>query len=296
MKHDLLIIEQITERILARLQRGFKPDSETLHFLKTSYGINTEKELTGFLNDTGLNDGTMYELIVYPDDYLRAAIEKIISPDGLSPSEIETISINTGTAAPSISIITETFVHTVDPDNYLYCINNFIKKLNLDLNLQYVGSLTDATDNELYFSARALLRKKRFLPSGDRGDFMKKIIQHKEVMPSESGDTLMLIDRGASLLSGNKVKALDELAAKKFYFESVLTQDEEYSALLKTWGMEMLLMKRVQPSPISTEDAIDSIRTIDRLTYIVYGFIIPPSDISVQVSIDSSNPPYGLFN
>ncbi|HOP29218.1 MAG TPA: hypothetical protein PKZ64_06595 [Spirochaetota bacterium] len=296
MKHDLLIIEQITERILARLQRGFKPDSETLHFLKTSYGINTEKELTGFLNDTGLNDGTIYELIVYPDDYLRAAIEKIISPDGLSPSEIETISINTGTAAPSISIITETFVHTVDPDNYLYCINNFIKKLNLDLNLQYVGSLTDATDNELYFSARALLRKKRFLPSGDRGDFMKKIIQHKEVMPSESGDTLMLIDRGASLLSGNKVKALDELAAKKFYFESVLTQDEEYSALLKTWGMEMLLMKRVQPSPISTEDAIDSIRTIDRLTYIVYGFIIPPSDISVQVSIDSSNPPYGLFN
>ncbi|HPR38195.1 MAG TPA: hypothetical protein PLT13_11425 [Spirochaetota bacterium] len=296
MKHDLLIIEQITERILARLQRGFKPDSETLHFLKTSYGVNTEKELTGFLNDTGLNDGTIYELIVYPDDYLRAAIEKIISPDGLSPSEIETISINTGTAAPSISIITETFVHTVDPDNYLYCINNFIKKLNLDLNLQYVGSLTDATDNELYFSARALLRKKRFLPSGDRGDFMKKIIQHKEVMPSESGDTLMLIDRGASLLSGNKVKALDELAAKKFYFESVLTQDEEYSALLKTWGMEMLLMKRVQPSPISTEDAIDSIRTIDRLTYIVYGFIIPPSDISVQVSIDSSNPPYGLFN
>ncbi|HPF06260.1 MAG TPA: hypothetical protein PK293_09520 [Spirochaetota bacterium] len=296
MKHDLLIIEQITERILARLQRGFKPDSETLHFLKTSYGVNTEKELTGFLNDTGLNDGTIYELIVYPDDYLRAAIEKIISPDGLSPSEIETISINTGTAAPSISIITETFVHTVDPDNYLYCINNFIKKLNLDLNLQYVGSLADATDNELYFGARALLRKKRFLPSGDRGDFMKKIIQHKEVMPSESGDTLMLIDRGASLLSGNKVKALDELAAKKFYFESVLTQDEEYSALLKTWGMEMLLMKRVQPSPISTEDAIDSIRTIDRLTYIVYGFIIPPSDISVQVSIDSSNPPYGLFN
>ncbi|HPJ43386.1 MAG TPA: hypothetical protein P5120_14675 [Spirochaetota bacterium] len=296
MKHDLLIIEQITERILARLQRGFKPDSETLHFLKTSYGVNTEKELTGFLNDTGLNDGTIYELIVYPDDYLRAAIEKIISPDGLSPSEIETISINTGTAAPSISIITETFVHTVDPDNYLYCINNFIKKLNLDLNLQYLGSLADATDNELYFGARALLRKKRFLPSGDRGDFMKKIIQHKEVMPSESGDTLMLIDRGASLLSGNKVKALDELAAKKFYFESVLTQDEEYSALLKTWGMEMLLMKRVQPSPISTEDAIDSIRTIDRLTYIVYGFIIPPSDISVQVSIDSSNPPYGLFN
>ena len=296
MKHDPLIIKQITEIILTRLQSGFKPDSETLHFLKTSYGVNTGKELTVFLNDTGLNDGTIYELTVYPDDYLRTAIEKLIPSEGLSPSEIEAISIKSGTAAPSISIITETAVHTADPDRSLHCINNYIRKLNLDLDLQYLGSLADTTDNELYFSARALLRKKRFLPSGDRGDFMKKIIQHKEVMPSESGDTLMLIDRGASLLSGNKVKALDELAAKKFYFESVLTQDEEYSALLKTWGMEMLLMKRVQPSPISTEDAIDSIRTIDRLTYIVYGFIIPPSDISVQVSIDSSNPPYGLFN
>jgi len=296
MKHDLLLIKQITEIILSRIQSGFIPDKETLHFLKTSYGVEYEKDLHNFLNDESLNDGTVYELTVYPDDELRTDIEKLIPTEGLTPAEIDFIHNTLRERSPSISIITKPAVHYIDSENSLHCIENFIRKLNLDIDLQYLATEEMSSSSELYFRSRALLRKKKFSPSGDRGDFMKRLIQHRGVISPGVEETLTLIDKGVSLLAGNRDKAIDELAAKKYYFESVLSQAEEYSDLLKTWGMELLLMRKVQPSPVSADEAIESIRTIDRLTSLVYGFVIPPSDIAVQISVDSLNPSSDLFN
>ncbi len=57
----------------------------------------------------------------------------------------------------------------------------------------------------------------------------------------------------------------------------------------------MLLMKRIQPSPVSAEEAIDSIRTIDRLTSLAYGLIIPPSDIAVHVRLSGDDAVSDIF-
>lgn len=296
MEHHQSSIDRITEQVFSRLQKGFIPDNETLHFLKTSYGVESEKEFHNFLNDKSLNDGTIYELAVYPDDKLRAEIEILIPAEGLTISEIEYIHDTLQKRPPSISIITNTAVHIADQENSVSCITGFIKKLNLNQDLQFLGHEADSSSSELYFKSRALLRKRKFTPSGDRGVFMKRIVQYNDVIAPGVENTLTLMDRSMTLMSGNKEKVLDELAAKKYYFESVLSQAEEYSVLLKTWGMELLLMRKIQPSPVSADEAIESIRTIDRLTSMVYGFIIPPSDIAVQISIDSLKTPSDLFN
>jgi hypothetical protein len=296
MKHNRELIKNITDQIYLRLQTGFKPDNDTLHFLKTSYGVNNENELLDFLNDPSLNDGTIYELTDYPDDGLRVEIEKNIPAEGLTASEIESIHENLRERPLSITIITAAGIHNADTDSSLFSISNYIKKLNLEQNLQYLGNKADSSAGELYFRSRALLRKKKFIPSGDRCIFMKRMIQYSENAAPDIDDILKLIENAVTLLSGNKEKALDDLAAKKYYFESVLSQAEEYSILLKNWGMELLLMRRIQPPPVSKEEAINSIRTIDRLTSIVYGLVIPPSDIAVQMSIDRSQSSADIFS
>lgn len=295
MNNNSQLINRLSETIILRLQTGFKPDNDTLHFLKTSYGVNNENELLDFLNDPSLNDGTVYELTVYPDDGLRVEIEKNIPAEGLTSSEIESIHKNLRERLLSITIITGAGIHNADTDNSLFSISNYIKKLNLEQDLQYLGDKADTSACELYFRSRALLRKKKFIPSGDRSFFMKRMIQYGENAAPDIDDILKLIENAVTLLSGKKEKVLDDLAAKKYYFESVLSEAEEYSILLKNWGMELLLMRRIQPPPVSKEEAINSIRTIDRLTSIVYGLIIPPSDMAVQMRINRDEPVTDIF-
>jgi len=293
MKPDNQLIDELCRKIRLRLENGFSMDKATLHFMNTSYGVNDAESLLHFLNDRTLNDGTIYELTVYPDDGLRVEIEKIIPAGGLA-SEIESIHDILQERPPSITIITDAGNHIADADSSLFCISNYIKQLNLDHDLLYLGSEADSSSSELYFCSRALLRKKKFIPSGDSGIFMKRMIQYRD-KSAHVVDILKLIENAVNLLSGNKEKVYDDLVAKKYYFESILSQAEEYSILLKNWGMELLLMRRIQPPPVSKDEAINSIRTIDRLTSIVYGLVIPPSDIAVQMSIDSSQSPADIF-
>lgn len=288
-------ITEISDIIFLRIQTGFIPDIEALHFLKNSYGVNSDAEIAAFFDDTSLNDGTIYELIVYPDDELRNQIEQLIPAGGFSTSEITIINNRLLEKSPEITIKTDAGKYGLDPGDSSLLVTNYINRLNLDQDLQYIGHVTDASSAELYFRSRSLLRKKKFHPAGDRGSFIKSIIQYRGIVAIPAEDILKLIEKGISLLAGNKDKAFDELASKKYFFESVLSQAEEYSALLKTWGMEMLLMKRIQPSPVSAEEAIDSIRTIDRLTSLAYGLIIPPSDIAVHVRLSGDDAVSDIF-
>lgn len=284
-----VLIKQIAEKISARLDAGFTPDKDALHFLKTSCGVNEEGNLLTFLSDSSLNDGTIYELTIYPDEKFRLEIEKLIPPDGIPHPRLDLIINSLAGKYQSVSLITPAGKFAVDRESCLTCIPSFIKKLNLELDLQYLGDVKDSQSEELYYRSRALLRRRKFLPSGDRGGFMRRLVQHKPAANSSNDELINIIDRGVSFLSGTEEKAFDSLAAKKCYYESVISQCEEFAALLNTWGMEFLMMKKIQPPPVSVDEALESIRTIDRLTSIVYGIIIPASDMGVQISVNSKD-------
>lgn len=296
MTHDRIITDIITEKISARLNTGFAPDKDSLYFLSTSYGVNSERELVDFLHDSFLNDGTIYELIVYPDEKFLSDIEKIIPSSGLLRSEIEFINSSLHNKINTLFINIPSEKYFIDTEICPIVISSFIKKLSLDIDVQYLGDPKDSSSEEIYYMTRALLRRKKFLPLGDRGHFMKKIIRYETGIKPGDDILLNLIEKGIDLLSDTNKKTFDILSAKKYFYESVISQIEEFNTLVKTWGMEFLMMKRIQPPPVSIEEAIDAIRTIDRLTTIAYGLIIPPSDIAVQISIDSLISPSDIFS
>ncbi len=290
------IIDRIAHLTASRFDRGFSPDADTIHFLRTSYSIESPDDLLKFLDDSTLNDGTIYELAIYPDDEFRLDIEKLITLTGLKHSEIETLNRSITSLSPEIHLITPAGKFFPDTESRVSSIISFIKKLNLDLDFQYIGDPESSTLPDFYFAARALLRKRKFIPCGDRGNFMKILINSLPKSETVLKKMLALTDRAATLLNGREDKSLDALAIKKYYYESVISQAEEFASMLKTYSMEFLMLKKIQPPPVSIDDAIESIQIINRLTSTVYGTIIPASDISVQFSINCEDSPSGIFD
>lgn len=296
MTEDNLLIKRIAGKISGRLDSGFKPDMEALHFLKTSYGVNDGDEILEFLSDAALNDGTIYELTVYPDDRFRLEIERIIPAQGITPTDIEVIIAILSSEPRQLSLITPAGGFLIDRESVGSCVSSFIKKLNLELDLGYLGDIPETESDVLYYSSRALLRRRRFSPAWGRGDFMRMLIQQRSVVKTGDEEIPALIERGISLLSGTEGEALDALAAKKYYYESVISRCEEFASLLKSWGMEFLMMKKIQPPAVSVDEAIESIKIIDRLTSMVYGMIIPSSDRGLSLKISHSDSPSDIFD
>lgn len=292
MTEEMMLVKNLSERICRRLAEGFTPDSDTLHFILSAFGIGSS-ELFSFLNDSSLNDGTIYELAIYPDHGFRKEIERELPASGAGLSVIEKIEKNVSMSAPSILIITDGGTYKLDPGSSGSCVSSFIKKLNLETDLSCTGR---GSGTDLYYSARALLRRKKFEPRGDRGEFIKRLIENAEMEEESPEEIQALLEKALPLLQGTQDKSIDALAVKKYYYESVISQSGEFASMLKTWGMEFLMMRRIQPSPESVEEAVNTIRVIDRLTRTVYGLIIPPSDIAVQMTIDRGDPPGGLIS
>lgn len=291
---DILIAE-LTDKISARLDAGFTPDIDSLHFLKTSYGVNDGDELLSYLDDSILNDGTIYELVVYPDDEFRFEIEKIIPAEGIPRSMVAGIQSSIDSISRPLELITSAGRHLINTDLSRSCASSFITRLNLETDLGFMAEEDGAAPEELNYRGRAFLRKKKFIPSEDRGDFFRRLLRYKHPVKRSDDDLLKLAETAAQFLSGTSGKAFDTLAAKKYYYESVISQADEYAALLKSWGMEFLMMKRIQPPPVSVDEALESIRTIDRITSIVYGLIIPPSDMAVQMRINRDDAASDIF-
>jgi len=138
------------EMIYKRLESGFTPDSETLQFLRTSFGVNDEHDLIAFLKDTSLNDGTIYDLVIYPDEKFRIEIEKILSSEGLTEPEIRAISEKIISTNPDIFIATPDEKFRIEGSDKHPCIISFVKKLNLEISLNYLGDKEEGFSENLY--------------------------------------------------------------------------------------------------------------------------------------------------
>lgn len=288
-------VAHISSLISERLSAGFTPDADAMHFACTSYDIQGNNELLRFLGDSSLNDGTFYELTVFPDDGFRLMVERVIPSSGLDDRSVEEVRESVVSSLKEIRIITPAGNFIIDTGGSRYCASSFIKKLRLDLDISFTGEASSSPSPDFYYTARALLRKRGFIASGDRGTFMNILMNSLPGFESQRENMLKLADRAVSLLDGYGEKALDVLAAKKYYYETVISDSEEFSAMLKTYSMEFLMTKKIQPPPVSVDEALESIRIIDRLTSIVYNMIIPLSDISTQVKFSGDDPIPDIF-
>lgn len=257
------------------LLSGFSPDIETLSFIKSFYGINDSSAIHSLLS-AGDDIDPVIDLLSYPSPAVREMIEESVPPEGFSAEEIKMIEDTTNINPAELFILFNEKKITLNADDSIYLLKQYIKRLNLELSFKYINGIMDSSDSSIICSARALLRRKKFISSDESSCFINDLIQNYRTVKNDSKKQFHdLIDFSADLLNGSVRKPLDILSEKKYYYQSAIIEAEEFTRLLKTYSMEFIMLKRMQPPHISIDVARFMIMQIDRLTSVVYGMIIP---------------------
>lgn len=247
----------------------------------------------------------MTDLASYPPDSFRESVEELIPADGLSAGEIKSIENFYINPAGRIFIMLHSRKVFLTIDESLKCHQRFVKRLNLDIKFNYFTDSSVSAAGNNFYTIRSLLRKKKFIPNDEKSLFMNDLISRyrqvktdfsimhrsagsdetqfslpatgsfKSPGPNNQPGLIDLVNAALEILSSPENRPIDILTEKKYYYENAVNEAEEFTQFLKTYSMDFIMSKRMQPPLISIDEARRMIRMIDRLTSIVYGMVIP---------------------
>jgi len=268
-------LKKVSTMIREHILRGFMPDTDTLDFIKSSYGLNDPEEILSFLENGDDNDAVI-DMISYPSDRFRESIEELIPSGGFSSDEIKIIIDTINILQNKTFILFSNRNIFLTENDSLFCHQKFIQRLNLNIPFNYIEYEKIISGNINIFAVRALLRKKKFISSDENSLFINDLINNYNQLKNGSGKELLyLVDVSTDMLNCRDNTPFDILSRNKDFYENAIMESEEFSRLLKTYSMEFIMMKRIQPPLLSIDEARSMINAIDRLTSIVYGMMIP---------------------
>ena len=268
-------IKKISSMINSCLSGGLIPDNETINFIKSGYGLSEPEEISCFI-ENGDDSGAIIEMLSYPADSFRESIEELIPLEGFSISEIHCIEKIFPAIHVSIFILFNNRKIFLTKEDSLTCRKRFLQRLNLDLPMNYFAGLNIFTDIINIRFVKAYLRKKKFHSNYENHLFLNDLIFNYQSVKNNSADEFkILLGKSVDFLSGSDRRAFDILTEKKYYYENTILESEEFARLLKTYSMEFIMMKRIQPPLVSVDEARTIISIIDRLASVVYGTLIP---------------------
>jgi hypothetical protein len=276
MNHDESIVS-IYRTVEEYLAQGLVPDSDLIHFINSAYGINGYEDIAEFISN-GYDSGAVIELISYPSDALRKSVEKFIPDEGI-PSENLNDSAYSRTLSGRYFILLENKKIILQENDSLYCCRKLIWRLNLHMNFSYLSGLKNNLSGIDFYDARMLLRKRKFISGKTCRSFMKKLIAGCSSMGTEDASVIIkLINTACALLNNSEEDPADILSVKMDYYKNAYIETVEFSKLLKSYSMEFIMMKKIQPPLITAEEALSKLETISRLLFIVYGVYVPVTE------------------
>jgi len=274
MENDKSLIE-IFSALKTVIAQGFTADTDIINFIQSSFGLSDTDDICSLI-ENGDDGGTVADLISYPHDSFRELIEKMIPPDGFSLSQIQIIE------NLLLNYSEESFINIngkkviLSKEDSLFCCKKFLKRLNLQISLNSISLYESAEDSISILRVKANLRKKKFITTDENVLFINDMIYNYNLLKNKSNsEFLSLVNLAIEFLNGTNEKPFDILSERKYYYENAVMEAEEFSQLMKTYSMEFIMMKRIQPPLISIDEARSMIKQIDRLTSIVYRMIIP---------------------
>jgi len=254
--------KKITSLINEHISNGFALDTDTIHFIKSAYGIN-EDEIINFLEDS--IDNAILDMISYPPDNFREKIEEFIPPAGLSPSDIKEIEDSINILSLQCSVIFNKKIYLSGQDSLL-CCKRFIQRLSLNVSLSFISSDNTSKNNINLLAIKTLLRKKKFISNSKCANFINTLILNLQKTEKTSDEEyLKLIDLSSKLFNGSDKDPLDILLDKKDFYIRALLEHDEFNNLLKSYSMEFIMMKKIYAPLVPVDEAVNMIRLIDKI-------------------------------
>lgn len=271
-------IRTILNIVGEHLSRGLIPDAELLHFIDSSYGLTDHDEIIEFISN-GSDAGAVVDLLSYPPDILRKSIEIYIPDKGIPVELLEEYNDLHAFQGRCYILLNEKKFYLPDHDS-LFCFRKILHRLNLDAGFAYLSGIKDSLIGPDIYDIRVLLRKRKFASGTANCRFIRDLIAgYCSSERGSDGELMSLVAIAGDLLNNSERNPYDILSEKREYYKNAYMEALEFSRLLKSYSMEFIMMKKLQPPLITAEEALSIMEKIFRIISLAHssgGFSYSP--------------------
>ena len=278
---------QLTLEIEKRLKSGLAISRDTLHFMASTFSIESPQELAELLSDPGDSESqSLLELLFSPDESSQAGLEEIIEKYGYTGKDEQAIIHRLFRKRVEVPIIfpgdrgTITFI---PPENLLetYVLNlRITRKLHPEL----VDAVHKYAPGNIGAGIKVKLRNTRVDLSRPIRSFLCRFLEKTD---STGKHFLPDLDLCLSVLSEQPgtPSLFDLFMGKKRSLLVALQQAERFEKQLARDNIETLILKGVRAPHIDKADAREKITRIDAISLAVFGVTDPLLQVPTDVDL-----------
>ena len=268
--NDKETINRIISKIESCFREGFILESHIIHYAESTLGVSAEDDIIDMLAGNENYGEGIIELVFSPDDEIRIGIEPLLNKDGIADDFQEEIIDHLKKSIKSANLIfpdtSEAFQAAISEQ----IIRSFVERLyltrpvpyNINNNAETIMEKDGAT------IARVKIRNSRYVSTGERDSFLKKII---ESYSSEGKiDQNLFFDLIEFLLNIFRRHNLNEdiyiiINDERRSLEKMLFQSKEFKEQNKRYNMEMLMSLKITPLAIDEEHVERKVKIADMI-------------------------------
>ena len=265
--------KQVAEKIIEILQDGLTLNTDTQHYIDSTFSNPSAGELSELLQDqSNCETDSLMELLFFPDESVQLQLEEMIAESQFqSRDEAE---IQSYVCAKSLQTSIRfadgrgTFEKRVAPSN----ATKFIERLNLSrcLDPGIRSAISRYVPRELQTRCKVRLRNARSIISPNKISFLETVLKklqiHNDVFFDHLDFTLSFLDE-----IKDDADIFQKLMARKKSCIQSLQKAKNLDNKLARHNVETLLLRGERVSCIDKAAARKKIQIIDRISLAVFG-------------------------
>ena len=280
---------ELAAQVMPLLARGVPLSQETLHFLQSTYGIETAADLALFLDqEPGCDQESLLECVLYPDVSTRCQIEPLLGRESFEADDIQA----------TAQIIVEHRVQAAlampgeDPIQVgltMPLASVFIARLKIHHRLpsDLVHKVHEAARKGLRERILVRLRDLRIQPDEEALQFLGSFFR---AFPSSFSGFEACLDFVCRLLEEKQpgTDVFSHLILTKLLLEKGLDKAEHLEALMARQPLEAILMQRTNILSINKPRIREQLQMIDDLGLRIFGSIPESSQLQSSFALHAS--------
>ena len=265
--------KKVAEKIIAILQGGLALNSDTQHYIDSTFSNPSVAELEALLQDeSSCETDSLMELLFFPDESVQQQLEEIIEDTHFERCDEQEIQQRVCSTSFQTQIRFAdnrgTLEKRVTPSNAA----RFIERLNLSRSLdpKLRSAIARYVRPELQNLCKVKLRNARPITPPNKISFLKAVFKKLQINDNDFLDHLDFILSFLGELNDDADMFRALMARKKHYTRS-LQKAKKLDGKLTRHNMETLLLKGERISYVDKADARKKIQIIDRISLAVFG-------------------------
>lgn len=264
--------KSIISLITNHLSRPVEVTPDIRGFAESSLGLSSPGELFDFLTTDEAHDSGIQELLIFPPESLREALEEHLPPSGIDTAELNVMAEAVLKEVKSISLVEPESGTTGALTPGISMILELFTSLRLSTAIPMHFTPERGSDPGIFPGMRSLLRRHWHRLTEPAREHLLRIARDITEEETSPEDTATLINTTATVLGGllDGEDPYEVLSRRKQEYEKLTDAITNFEDMQKRYSMDILMSMRLTPPPENYHDLMEKIIILDRISRILF--------------------------